>query len=908
LDAPAQSGLAVKAKRNADIDSTRRESPTDAVRSHAFSEVESLLRGLIAEQCDLSSDEVDPTQSFYEMGLKSVVLLNVVTALERRLGRTLSPILLFEYTTIHELAAYLCSDAGPQKVDAENAVEHSVATTKVTSDTGEIAIIGFAGRFPGARTPEELWQVLRSGQDCVRFVPRERWDHSRYYDASKEEFGKTYCRWGGFIDGVDEFDPLFFNIPPLEAELMDPQARLFLQTAWELTESVGLTRKTLKSQYAGKVGVYVGAMYQHYNTVALQAPAGAMTAISSFNAIANHASYFLGLHGPSIAMDTGCSSALTAIHFACRDLNGGDCLLAIAGAVNLTVHPNKYLALSRLQLLSSDPGVRSFGQSDGYLPAECVGALLLKPLNRAKADGDRVLAVIKATAINHGGHSSGYTTPNLQAQADLFESVLSKAKVDPRTISYVEAAANGSLLGDAIEVNALDRTFVKHSVAPRSCAIGTIKSNLGHAEAASGISQIAKLLLQMRHGMIVPSIKTEPGNVSLNWEETSFALQSTLSKWERPVVDLGEGAREYPRRAMVNSFGAGGAYASAVIEEYLPQIAGNDAPSASGTHVCVFSARRPPQLTLVVKQMLQFLEAHPEVPLNDVAYTLQVGREEMEYRYAVAVQNHVQLAEALRRFLADESEETGAVSIASGARRAKCVRAVRSNKENAADACNSLEELSPQYVAKQWVQGYEFDWARHHCASAGTIIGLPTYPFSRDRYWIIPALASSVSAVTAEVSLPVAEQHMLDASMTMVEQSVCNFLMQFLGVRGIDLDLDHGLQSYGVDSLIGLRLARYLEKTFGVRLTRRSMYEHQTLRALSRYVTEKLARNEAPCVRDQGVEAVGQPIALDAQVEHTTAVLRDHDAGFAATQHKFRTTIRMESDNSDGRGIDNESR
>ncbi|MFS8068985.1 MAG: SDR family NAD(P)-dependent oxidoreductase, partial [Byssovorax sp.] len=304
-----------------------------------------------------------------------------------------------------------------------------------TVDAGDapIAVIGVAGRYPHAADLKQLWENLRKGHDAITEIPPDRWDHSRWYDPERTRKDRAYTRWGGFLDEVDRFDPLFFNIVPREAEIMDPQERLFLETAWHTLEDAGYSRKDLEGE---RVGVFVGAMYGHYqllgveNTLLGRGP----TPGTFFASIANRVSFFFDFRGPSLALDTMCSSSLTALHLACESLRRGESRYALVGGVNLMLHPTKYVFLSQARMASSDGRCRGFGaDGDGYVPGEGVGAVLLKPLRQAEADGDRILAVIRGSAINHGGRTGGYSVPSPRAQAEVILEAIHRAGVDPRT-------------------------------------------------------------------------------------------------------------------------------------------------------------------------------------------------------------------------------------------------------------------------------------------------------------------------------------------------------------------------------------------------------------------------------------------------------------------------------------------
>ncbi len=352
-------------------------------------------------------------------------------------------------------------------------------------------------------------------------MPKERWDWRQYFSEDRSESGRHFSKWGGFISGVDEFDPLFFNISPADAEIIDPQERLFLQHAWMAVEDAGYTRASLQLPDAhdlpGQVGVYIGVMYTEYQLFGVESTMRGrrMGIADSPASIANRVSYALNLHGPSITLDTMCSSSLTAIHIACQDLKQGRTSLAIAGGVNVTIHPNKYLVLSAGQFISGDGHCQSFGEGgDGYIPGEGVGAVILKRLSEAKRDGDHIYGVIRGSALNHGGKTNGYTVPNPQAQAGAITRALHEAQIDARHISYIEAHGTGTKLGDPIEIAALGKAFRRSTEEKEFCLIGSAKSNIGHCESAAGIAGLTKVLLQMQHRQIAPSLHSSSAQSS----------------------------------------------------------------------------------------------------------------------------------------------------------------------------------------------------------------------------------------------------------------------------------------------------------------------------------------------------------------------------------------------------------
>ncbi|OEV10278.1 peptide synthetase, partial [Streptomyces nanshensis] len=481
------------------------------------------------------------------------------------------------------------ADAGQQPSAGTRAVPPAGPTGQRTGTgdrTGtDIAIVGLSGRYPEAADLDEFWQNLRAGRDCITEVPRERWDHRRYADGT----GSSTGAWGGFLDGIDRFDPLFFQISLHEAELLDPQERLFLQCAHHALEDSGHTGELLARAAAdphgaaaavappGRVGVFVGAMYAEYQLYGAQAQdRGRYTALSgSASSIANRVSYLYDFRGPSMTVDTMCSSSLTAIHLACEAIRSGQCETALAGGVNLHSHPNKFVMLSRRRFLSSDGRCRSFGEGgDGYVPGEGVGAVVLKPLERAVADGDHIHAVVKGTALNHGGRTSGYSVPSPAAQGEVVADAFAAAGVDPATVGYLEAHGTGTSLGDPLEITGLTRAFAASGSAPGTCPIGSVKSNIGHCEGAAGIAGVTKVLLQMRHGELVPSLHSGTLNPHIDFDGTPLRVQQHTEPWRRPTVRDETGApRELPRIAGVSGFGAGGANVHVVLAEYLPRTA-----------------------------------------------------------------------------------------------------------------------------------------------------------------------------------------------------------------------------------------------------------------------------------------------------------------------------------------------
>uniref|UniRef100_UPI0004785235 AT-less polyketide synthase n=1 Tax=Streptomyces platensis subsp. rosaceus TaxID=684832 RepID=UPI0004785235 len=610
-----------------------------------------------------------------------------------------------------------------------------------------IAIVGMAGRYPGAPDLDTFWENLLAGRDSITEIPAGRWDHSRYYDARRGVPGRTYSKWGGFLDGIDEFDPLFFGISPKAASTMDPQERLFLQCAHTTLEDAGYSRGALRAaararvaEDAGDIGVFAGAMYSEYQLYGAEYSVRGEPVVvpGSLASIANRVSYFLDASGPSVTVDTMCASALSAIHLACAALQRGECGVALAGGVNLSVHPGKYLMIGEGQFASSDGRCRSFGEGgDGYVPGEGVGAVLLRPLADAVADGDRILGVIRGTAVNHGGHTHGFTVPNPLAQAAVIRSAWRRAGVDPRDIGCIEAHGTGTSLGDPIEIAGLNAAFAEFTDARNFCAIGSAKSNIGHLESAAGIAGLAKLLLQMRHGTLVPSLHAERVNPDIDFADSPFVLQREAAPWPRT------GTR--PRLGGLSSFGAGGSNAHVVVEDYVEEHAGKDlAPEAhrGETVVVVLSAFDEERLRESAGRLRDALrkERWSSADLPDIAYTLQVGREAMTARFAVAVSTLPALVDALDACALGSGLPAGAY-FNPGGDRGGAVKDFLTDEDFQETAVRWARRGKPAPLAEAWTSGLAVDWARLHTEGPKPRkVALPGYPFARERYWYTDGL------------------------------------------------------------------------------------------------------------------------------------------------------------------------
>ncbi|MDQ0847810.1 beta-ketoacyl synthase N-terminal-like domain-containing protein [Streptomyces sp. V1I6] len=717
--------------------------------------LEDRLRAAVAEATRTPVADVTPDRPFDDLGIDSLLAIRVVELLEKDFGR-LSKTLLFECRSVAELTEHLleefperCAEltgtttdtttaggtgpapapAGPPPAAEPPAsstapLDTTPAPASPAGSTGRaelpdasgdidpraVAIIGVAGRFPEAEGLDELWANLLAGRDSITEVPRERWDAEALYDPDRSRVDRTYTKWGGFLQGVENFDAPLFSISPREAGTVDPQARLFLEACWAALDDAGYTPDTLVNTgdpvHRKDVGVFVGAMYGEYqlHEAEERLRGNPVLANSAYWSIANRVSYFFDFQGPSTAVDTACSSALTAIHLAVESLRAGSSKVAVAGGVNVLIHPNKYFMLGQGRFAAGDGRCRSFGAGgDGYVPGEGVGAFVLKPLGDALRDGDHIHAVIRGTAANHGGRTNGYTVPNPRAQADLVTKALRDAGLAAGDLDYVEAHGTGTALGDPIEIRGLVSAFARDGVkGPGDVPIGSVKSNVGHLESAAGAVALAKVLLQMRHRTLVPSLHATPANPEIDFGRVPFTVQQSTAPWHT------RDGSPRPLRAGISSFGAGGANAHIVVESPPPTA---PRPPSGPQQVVVFlSARTDQALADTARHLHRHLtgaRAFGQEPrLADIAHTYAVGRPALERRAALA-------ADSLDALLASLE------ALAAG--RPRPWR----RTEAAAD--------DPVRV---WLDGGRIDRATVSGAGPGARrIPLPHYPFERIRCW-----------------------------------------------------------------------------------------------------------------------------------------------------------------------------
>lgn len=596
-----------------------------------------------------------------------------------------------------------------------------------------IAIVGLGGRYPMADNIETFWDNLVAGRDCVTDIPDGRWRPEEFKRGSDVDSARTR---GGFIADVDKFDPQFFGIAPREAISMDPQERLFLQTAWHTIEDAGYTPRTLANS-SGKVGVFVGVMNSNYSILGASLwnethkTDQNYMCNAMFWSLANRVSYTLNFNGPSLAVDTACSSSLTAIHLACESIRRNECEVALAGGVNLILHPAQMEVLAKRGMLSPTGKCHSFGQgADGFADGEGVGAVLLKPLNHALRDGDNIYGVIRGSSLNSGGKTSGYTVPNPVAQANLIATVVKKSRIDPRSISYIEAHGTGTALGDPIEIRGLAKAFGSETTDKQFCALGSVKANIGHLEAAAGISGITKILLQMKHETLVPTINSNKESEYIDLKSTPFFLQREISSWAVGKKKL----------AGISSFGAGGSNTHMILQSFaVPEQVHAEMPC-----LIPLSVAHKQQLATYVQSLVVWIERNKTTKhfsLVNVSHTLLEGRQDMAVRLAIVANNIEELLEKLREFMRGE-------------------RNIKNLFEGAADAPDSKQEFAFTSLKIEELISFAKKWVIGEVKKPSSLlkdfhprrVSLPGYPFLKESYWVPRSPAEVIANETTHVA------------------------------------------------------------------------------------------------------------------------------------------------------------
>jgi acyl transferase domain-containing protein/acyl-CoA synthetase (AMP-forming)/AMP-acid ligase II len=717
-------------------------------------------------------EAVDPEQGFWDMGMDSMMAVQLRERVQRALGRELPATLAFAYSTLEELAEHLANAPAPEAARADEPARESVEVSgseiahlivpnmsdsvpersepNFAPDSPQsplsqayavierlerelaaarvpaaepIAVVGMGCRFPGGgSSPELYWRALSAGVDAVGPIPADRWSLDDCYDPDRNAAGKIYTRFGSFLGDVSGFDAEFFGVSPREAVSLDPQQRLLLEVTWETLEHAGMAPASLRQS---RTGIFVGVGQNDYARLRLHA--GDLERITRFDGTGNgfcfaagRLSHTFGLRGPSVAVDCACSSSLVAVHLACQSLRSNECDLALAAGAQLILSPEVTVFLCRAGALSTDGRCKAFdAAADGFGRGEGAGAVALKRLSDAKADGDRIWAVIRGSAVNHDGPSTGLTVPSARAQAELLQRALAVARLEPQEVSVIEAHGTGTQLGDPIEAEALASVYARNQ-RETPLWLCSAKTNHGHLEAAAGVAGLIKTILSLHHCQLPPHLHLQHPSPHILWDRLPFRIPTELTEWSN-----GKG----PRVAGVSSFGFGGTNAHVLMEE-APERAETWVPG--GRSLLVLSARTPAALRELASRHANHWEEDRAMEIANACHTAALGRNHFAHRIALLAEARESVCAALRGFARGELPPgvwSGSVPTA----------------PVAVSAAATLEQVGASYV-----RGDRIDWRKWFPHKRRPVV-LPTYPFERQRFWIEKAEAPVVMGRPADV-------------------------------------------------------------------------------------------------------------------------------------------------------------
>ncbi len=599
--------------------------------SRSVREIQGWIRAWLAERLAILPADLEFHRPLAEYGLTSVLAVSLAQELGGWLDRPLAAITVWRHPTLAALITYLTADAAaPSFLPA--AVPDRLAEP--------IAVVGMGCRLPQAATPDAFWQLLRDGVDAVTEIPSDRWDSALYYSADPDAAGKLYVRGGAFLTDIEQFDPLFFGMAPREAASLDPQQRLLLEVSWEALEDAGIAPELLNGS---QTGVFVGSFWDDYSPrnfyQADPADLDGYRLLSQLRGLtAGRIAYVLGLHGPTLQLDTACSSSLLAVHQACQALRMGECDLALTGGVSLLVSPEQTIALCRMGAVAPDGRCKTFdARADGFGRGEGCVVLVLKRLTDALQAGDSIAAVIRGSAVNHDGRSNGLTVPNGLAQEAVIRQALHAAGVAPAQIQYVEAHGTGTRLGDPIEVVALANVLGEGRTVP--LAIGSVKTNIGHLDAAAGIAGLLKVVLSLQHEAIPPHLHFQDPNPHIPWQQLPVTVPTLLTPWSGPQ-----------RLAGISAFGMSGTNVHMVVEAApLPTVPQTQAERHTPQLLCL-SAKSPAALSDLTRRYSLYLTQHPDLSLADIAWTAATGRSHFAHRLGIVAESLADLSTKLELF------------------------------------------------------------------------------------------------------------------------------------------------------------------------------------------------------------------------------------------------------------------
>lgn len=605
-------------------------------------EIQDWLISQLVKQLHVDPDVIDIHEPFSNYGLTSRDVVTLSGDLEDLLGRRLSPTLAYGYPSIFALSRHLADDAESSEFFADR-------TEPADHSNEPIAIIGIGCRFPGAGDPESFWKLLFEGVDAISEIPADRWPKQAFYNPDPAVPGKSISKWSGFLENIDQFDPFFFGISPNEAKHMDPQQRLLLELSFEALDNAGQSIEHLDGT---RTGVFIGISVNEYshlqfdNPLTISSHSGTGSALSI---AANRISYFFNFRGPSMAIDTACSSSLAAVHLACQSLRNGESSMALAGGVNIILSPAHSIAFTKAGVLAPDGRCKTFdATANGYVRGEGGGVVVLKKLSLALEDGDPVLAVIAGSAMAQDGRTNGLMAPNRESQEALLREAYRVGGISPGSVQYVEAHGTGTLLGDTMEATAIGSVIGSECVG-RPCAIGSVKTNIGHLEAGAGIAGLIKVVLSIQHRTLPPSLHFHSPNPHIPFDALNLQVQSEVKPWP---ADSGQAI------AGVSSFGFGGTNVHVVVKEAgnYPKDQENEQTHSTepSCHLLPISANSYEDLQSSAAGFKELLDSDLDISVKDICQAAGKRRSQYDFRLAAIGINREELSNCLQAFLEGE--------------------------------------------------------------------------------------------------------------------------------------------------------------------------------------------------------------------------------------------------------------
>lgn len=785
--------------------------------SDANEYVEKLVIKTFSKFTGFEEDNIEFDIPFVQMGVDSIVLVNVVQRINKALGINVRSTELYKYTNIQLLLDFIFREFCDEITtafeknksvaivkscdkDKKSRVDSSIQSKQQENSTCDIAVVGMSGVFPDASNIDDFYSNLEEGKRSVRkFI---RWDDVE--------------RWGGIVDDVNMFDSLFFNISPAEAEKMDPQQRIFLQEVWKALEDAGCSQRHMEN---AKCGVFVGAGTSDYemvlNDYGCFSDKHMLTGVSN-SLIAARISYLLNMRGMAAAVDTACSSSLMAVHLACNSLCSNESSIAIAGGVNIMSTPRLYDIAKEMNVISESGQCWTFDErADGFIPGEAVCAVVMKRLDDAIKDGNHIYGIIAGSMTNQDGRSNGITAPNGEAQTELEIELYEKCGIDARDISYIEAHGTGTKLGDPIEVMALKEAFEKYTKDKNFCAIGSVKTNVGHAQAASGIVSLVKVMKCLDKKKLVPSVNFANANVLCEFEDGPFYVNTEIKEWNTE--------NDKARIAAISSFGLSGTNVHVVVKDYTGESVSRD--SKNKEVLIALSAKTENALIRRIEDLKNYVANNSSVSLEEVSYTLLNGRSHFKYRVAFAVTDAMDLKKKLENML--EDARCGHLDVAKVSKKFKLVAVESAEITNICQElkgiCGEQRIKSLSQLAGWYKKGYVLDELYQN--GEHNFDSIPTYPFEK-----IKILCEGVKSEKKIVE----EEETIEKDVRfLLEQYISQHIYDDMKIAKESIDMDASLLDYGYESMSLKELTSNLDELFGIEVPPTVFY---TLESINDFV------------------------------------------------------------------------